>query len=105
MKNRSEEETKTELLSFKVSKNQKKMIKEMAEKDGKDVSKFIVEKTLHPGCIKPQKLFRFRISLTLHRRLHGHMILKKPKKSLKRRKNYGRHGCNPRYTRRIKVSA
>lgn len=65
MKTRSEEETKTEMIAFKVSKNQKKKIKEMAEKEGKDVSKYIVEKTMHPGGIKPQTIVQVQDIINL----------------------------------------
>lgn len=56
MKTRSEDETKTKTVSFKVTEKQKKQIKESARKEGKDVSKYIVEKTLHSGCIKPETM-------------------------------------------------
>ena len=52
MKTRSEEETKKELISFKVSKNQKKMIKEMAEKVMNYLEK--IQKPVHVavmGCV------------------------------------------------------
>ncbi len=65
MKTRSKEETKTELISFKVTKNQKKEIKEKAEKEGKDVSKYVAEKALHPDCIKPQTIVQVQDIINL----------------------------------------
>jgi len=56
MKTRSAEETKTETISFKVTANQKKTLKEDAKKAGKDPSKYICEKVFHAGCIKPETM-------------------------------------------------
>ena len=86
MKKRSEEETKTELISFKVSKNHKKMIKEMAEKEGKDVSKYIIEKTLHPGCIKPQTIVQVQDIINLASEIARALDPEKAKKIAKKEK-------------------
>ncbi len=56
MKKRSAEETKTEIMSFKVTANQKKTIKEQAKKAGTDTSKYICEKVFHEGYIKPETM-------------------------------------------------
>ena len=56
MKTRSAEETKTETISFKVTANQKKTLKEDAKKAGKDPSKYICEKVFHAECIKPETM-------------------------------------------------
>ena len=56
MKTRSAEKTKTETISFKVTANQKKQLKEAAKKAGTAPSKYICEKVFHAGCIKPETM-------------------------------------------------